>query len=551
MHRIVVATCALMLLAGTAAAAIDNAGTTAGNFLSVGTGASVLSMGGATLGRTGDLHAAAWNPAALARIRGTEFALAHGGLADQQSQEWAAAAGRLGASSRWAFTALYQGESGFEGRDALGAATGSFSVSNTALGVTFAHAFGDRLSVGVGSKYVSESLGSTSGSALAFDAGVQLSAGAFGVGLAARNMGGKMKYDTGTYDLPSTFGAGVAWQHATSGVRLALDANFPKAYYNDVRMGAEWLWQDRVALRAGYRMELGAAAAEATGGPAFGVGTGVNGVWVDYGFVGAGEAAQSQHRLGLSFRPARLGNAMGATTQPSLGETEAPAREPKAAKPAREPKPEKVATVKPEKPAKAPKPAKAAKAEAPLAVRPLESDAAEATPKAERAPKPAKAPKAEKPSKPEKPAATESPAASAPAIVLPAGVTEASADIPSPRAKAPAKKKLKASDSVKAPATAKPEEPVTATSEAPAVATPPAPAKPVVVEPKVEKPAEPAKPVVPAVRPVKIVVQAGETLADLAKRWDTSVARLMMENNLVSESVKPGKALKLPPAGQR
>lgn len=45
-----------------------------------------------------------------------------------------------------------------------------------------------------------------------------------------------------------------------AGLRVALDANFPNVYYQDVRIGAEWRWRDLLALRAGYRRELDAPA---------------------------------------------------------------------------------------------------------------------------------------------------------------------------------------------------------------------------------------------------------------------------------------------------
>ena len=81
MHRIRITLTALLLTAtlsaGSAQAGIDNAGTTAGNFLSVGTGAGILSMGGATLATGRDLNAAAWNPAALGLVTGSQLALAH------------------------------------------------------------------------------------------------------------------------------------------------------------------------------------------------------------------------------------------------------------------------------------------------------------------------------------------------------------------------------------------------------------------------------------------------------------------------------------------
>ena len=51
-------------------------------------------------------------------------------------------------------------------------------------------------------------------------------------------------------------------------------------------------------------------------------------------------------------------------------------------------------------------------------------------------------------------------------------------------------------------------------------------------------------------RPDKVKVKSGETLADIAKRWGNSVPAIMMENNMVRDTVKPGQTLKLPPKGR-
>jgi LysM repeat protein len=45
-----------------------------------------------------------------------------------------------------------------------------------------------------------------------------------------------------------------------------------------------------------------------------------------------------------------------------------------------------------------------------------------------------------------------------------------------------------------------------------------------------------------------VKVKSGQTLADIARQWNTSAAAIMMENNLVTEKVKPGQTLKLPRA---
>ena len=101
-------------------------------------------------------------------------------------------------------------------------------------------------------------------------------------------------------------GLGAALDLPVTGLRLALDANFPRAYYQDVRVGAEWRWHDLVALRAGYRRELDAPADLAEGGPSFGIGAGAHGLWLDYGYLVPG-VGEGQHRLSVTLRPGRFG----------------------------------------------------------------------------------------------------------------------------------------------------------------------------------------------------------------------------------------------------
>ena len=48
------------------------------------------------------------------------------------------------------------------------------------------------------------------------------------------------------------------------------------------------------------------------------------------------------------------------------------------------------------------------------------------------------------------------------------------------------------------------------------------------------------------VSPDKVKVKSGETMQSLAQKYNTSVAAIMMENNLVSDQVKPGQVLKIP-----
>lgn len=540
MHRIRHIVIAFALVAGTAHASGDNAGTSAGNFLSVGAGAGILSMAGASLGTGGDLSVAAWNPAALARVDATQFGFAHAPLADQSSLEWLGAGGRLTGNTYWATTALYENDGTFDGTDPTGASTGSFNVTSMALGLRVAQAFTPGLRAGLGAQWIADNLGDVTGHALAFDAGVQASAGSFGFGAAARNVGGSMKYANSSWDLPVVYGLGVAWSHARSGLRLAVDANFPRAYYDDIRAGAEWRWQDRLALRGGYRLEVGAPAGEPLGGPTFGFGTGIDGFWLDYAYLGGNSSAQGQHRMGLSFRPAFLNRALRHVSDAS------PSRADDAP----------MAAVAPVAPAPAPVsvPSAPAVAAAPVVAAPPVVDAPPAPPVVAAlanvpaepeasaiAPRPS-SPRAIAPLQVSPPVrvvamATPEPAAEtaavavvpAPAHVVTHVVTHVAAPVVVTHPVTPA---LVAHDAKSAPA--------------PAAAAPPAAIRYASSTPRVVVVTHAPAAAAAAARPAWVIVAHNETMADIARRWRTSPAAIMMENDLVDESVHAGQRLKLP-----
>lgn len=442
---------AVLACAGPAYSAGEAAGTAAGSFLSVGSGASVLSMGGATLAGGRDLASASWNAASLARLDALQFSITHAPLPGGATQDWFAAGGRIaGGETRWALQTLFQREGGIEGRDASNNPTGTLTASDLALGARVARRIGSRVDVGAGAEWVRESLADASGSGFAFDAGLRTDAGPFGFALAARHLGGGMSYGGVTYDLPAVIAAGMSWADAARGLRLNADLESPTHYYNAVRIGGEWMWKDQVALRAGYRSELGGTASERLSGASFGLGTGVGGMWLDYAFAPEGAAGTGQHRMGLTFRPGASDRdrAVPQTTQVTprapKATTSAPIPAPRRTKPA--PKPEATAT------------------------------------------------------------------APAGASSKPAPVIAAPAPMPVPAAPAP-------------------------TKPAPEVTAP---------APSVSAPA----PSAPPERPNSVVLGNGETLADLARRWKTSVPAIMMVNNLVSERVQPGTRLKLPPANR-
>jgi LysM repeat protein len=538
-----------------AQAGAENAGTTAANFLTVGSGPSALAMGGATLGLTNGLDAASLNVGALGWLDGNAFTLSHASLDDQSKQEWASFGGQLGGfGTRWGASGLYQSEGTFEGRDAGNNPTGTFDVSSMAVGVQLAQAVTDKLSLGLGTKWVSDKLGdATTGSGFTFDAGASMRMGWVGLGFAAQNVFGKMRYDGLSYDFPSNVGIGIGVTHP-SGITAALDLNMPSSYYKNVRGGVEWLYRQNVAVRMGYRYDLGASDVDALGGPTFGVGAGANGFWFDYGYLISGNQG-GQHRIALSFRP-------GTTPREETGGWSSTARslqaspppQPKS-KPKHEPESESISTP----PAK-PKPS----SESVPARKPFSEEASslpEAPAKTSSPPKASAQGSSTAPKASVSPQGAPMPSAPAPITSPPATPTStgrhavemakgaAAAPPSAPAAPPPAPTTPPPSTANVAPP--KPAAPADAAKSAPAPETKSAPsgsATPPDAKPapaKVEAPA-PQGPAKSAPRPATVMVKKGETLDDIARQWGTSAAAIMMENNLVRDKVKPGQVLKLP-----
>jgi hypothetical protein len=309
MNRIVTTSLVVLLTlpAALAQAGVERAGTTAANFLTLGMAARVLGMAGATLGLSNGLAGTTWNPGTLGLLREGEITFSHAGLEDGASQDWAGLGGRLGFGDlRWSLTGLYQSEGSFEGRDASNNPTGSFEVASMALGGALARPLGKHASLGIGAKWVSENLGpGASGSGVAFDAGALFRFGMLGIGIAGQNLGGTMTFADGSFPMSSNWGGGVSLHHPASGLAADVDFNVPNDYYANLRGGLEWQYRERLALRAGYRRELGGAADDALNGPAFGMGAGAYGFWLDYGYL-VTQGGGGQHRMSLSLLPGRM-----------------------------------------------------------------------------------------------------------------------------------------------------------------------------------------------------------------------------------------------------
>ena len=166
---------------------------------------------------------------------------------------------------------------------------GTIKPNASAIGLTYAKALSDRFAVGGTIKFVSQDLGSgyvqvqynsTPGGVNesvdeanseeivntllvpAFDFGLQYKTGyeSLTFGMAVRNFAREVKYISEGFQLPLTFRIGVSMNvldlleldpkvHA---LLLAVDAEHPRDYPEQIKVGLEYLFMSTVALRAGY-----------------------------------------------------------------------------------------------------------------------------------------------------------------------------------------------------------------------------------------------------------------------------------------------------------
>ena len=266
-------------------------------------------------------------------------------------------------------------------------------------------------------------------------------------------------------------------------------------------------------------------------------------MWLDYGFLVGGADVQGQHRIGLTFRPNMLHGGMSALEPRVENNTPVISPEPVAVAKPVAPRPQAIVATPTPTPTVAAVIPSEPKAE-PLRLA-LSDDASSA-------------PAVRRQSEPSAPAFGASKPVKARKLMIPKREEEPVAVVVEPAQSKPSKspkpaKPAKAPKPVKATPVAVMTDEVASATLAPAQTVQPVATRAPQVEVVKPTPTKAAEVVErkPAQRPSMVVVKPGETLASLAKLYENSVPALMMENNLVSDQVKPGQKIKLPPAGRR
>lgn len=312
-------------------------GSTAAPFLNIAVSPRAISMGGAFIATANDVSSLYWNPAGASRSDINEAMFSHSRWFADINYNWAGAMIKLGGAGTLGLSLTYLDYGDIE-ITTLSEQDGTgqfFSAHDLSMGLTYAYNLTDRFSLGGTVKYIQQTIWNSSASAFAMDLGVLFHSDINGlrIGATITNFGTEMQMDgkdllvqhdidpniygnndqilanlqTDEFPLPLTFRIGLAMDVLDTEdhrFTLAADALHPNDNSESVNVGAEYMFNNLVAFRVGYKSLFLDNSEE---GLTAGVGLNYDfssdfGVKVDYAYQDFGVLDYTQHfSLGIKF----------------------------------------------------------------------------------------------------------------------------------------------------------------------------------------------------------------------------------------------------------
>jgi len=240
----------------------ERPGSTDAQFLKIGVNARAAAMSDAYIAVVDGAEATYYNPAALARIRGTAVAFNHTRWFAGINHDFVAVAHTFGQNGTIgvSVTALYTDEMKVRTPLQPGGTGETFYASNYRVGVSYARYLTDRVTFGGTINYITMSLYSDfSADAVSVDIAVLYVAHfrGFRFGMKIANFGSEVKFVNESYPLPTNFTFGLS-MNAIQGPDQKLLVSFSAMKPNDGRplgqVGTEWNYRNTLFARAGYRL---------------------------------------------------------------------------------------------------------------------------------------------------------------------------------------------------------------------------------------------------------------------------------------------------------
>ena len=272
-------------------------------FMLIGTGSRAGAMGEAATAVSGDVGAPYFNPASAGVMHKTEFSFMHiKYLTDATLEQFSF----ITRTDR-----VNYGMGLYLGRIANIARRGDIPTDNPSYfdehnftgSIFWAIQFNKHLSMGNSIKLAYEKIDLGSASALALDFGAFYTlTPEIALGASVRNIGTRPKFEAVAYDLPLEFRAGVSYrtpqESRLKGLLLSSDFVQPRwgTRNSKINFGAEYNYQNLVALRIGYSNGYDSRGISAGGGISY------QHYFFDYAFIPSHNNLSSTHRFTLRIR---------------------------------------------------------------------------------------------------------------------------------------------------------------------------------------------------------------------------------------------------------
>lgn len=320
-------------------ASAQKVGSTSMQFLKVLPSARAAALGEAYSTLASGAEAIFWNPAGMARTDGHELSLTYTDWlfdARQGALSYATSVRSLGAVGlqvQYVDFGVFEETTnerpyisdpdrpGFTGR--------TFRPFSFLVGATYARHLTDRFALGLGVKYVHESLFdgsnvtaqvrqgvfdqvSTRASGVLFDFGIRYETGFRSIQIASsvQNFGADVRYAVESYPVPLLFRVGIAADlvgpdglflggHDDNQVRAAFDIFHPNDYAQQVHVGLEYEFAQVLSLRGGYKFFYDNDGLTLGGGLQHTMGE--LGLAIDYSYGSMGEYLDKVQRISLTI----------------------------------------------------------------------------------------------------------------------------------------------------------------------------------------------------------------------------------------------------------
>lgn len=303
--RMMCAGMVLFGLAGGAGAAQNDAGTSAGLLLRLGSGARGPAMGDAISASATGVAALHYNPAGVGFTNRAEAGAMFQNLVLDVNQGELGFTHPINSVSGWGVNARYL-DYGRTQRVTLAdivnnnVSSTTFGGQDIAIGATYSRQFTEVFSAGVTGKIIHQEIDNSSATAVAADFGAMFRSAYWPIpvriGIVAANLGSKLQLDRVGENLPALIRGGVAVDLFNQ--RLTLEADVEKVRDQAVtaQIGGEFRLLDQLALRVGYDGRI-----DSDNGLTAGFGVKVSDLTVDYAYVPYGQLGNN-HRIGLMYQ---------------------------------------------------------------------------------------------------------------------------------------------------------------------------------------------------------------------------------------------------------